>query len=702
MSAPVVAPAPDHHPRHAVVSANFIRRILSNTFSSDDDSNNNNNGNNPRQRAAAPTSSDFRTMTTGTPFLPPHPAEVVSVTRLTPKGEYVELIVDASDSDVWKGHIAPGQTLRLGNPQCEHTQSVVAVISSPPQNGPLLRFLIATSSDPCRLAHLRPGDTVATGSVCGEGIDYHTAAKKKGDLFFFIDAPQAYSLVISLLEWPTFRAMTGNGANRTTRVTVFYSLPRASGIPYAHRFSDWCLYAVNIVPVMDASIVDFMSTQTSLGAGSAQSDYAISAVTLDQSFEALLSSLVLLGFRRSAISKFTEEDVAKMGNDYQPSPFFRSRSSSSSTSSSWRQRAYNSTPGRRPSTDSSSSSFSSSSSGFDGMPEQAYAEHRRQEFEREVWRNWVRVREEMRVEFERKWATESQVDQARGRTAEEKRHAWASWAAHNEDRWTQVKWDDAAWGDYWRTWHTASDAGSGGRSSSTSGGSPGDFFNKNDGGGERQQRAAWDFWNQGTQEYWDWVGRGAKAKSDKRSSPGSGFGSRGNTSQQSYSNQHGGSSGGDTWGNANNRRQQWSGYQQGGYRYQHEDDRRDSQRGTWGSRGYSGSSSSSNSNSSSGNNYYNRSSSSSSSSHKGWGGGGGRTAAQGSSQLDLYGILGVSTGASRAEIKKAYRKKAMQHHPDRNPDIVEEAHRHMVKVVLAWSVLSQDDSRRKYDRYGDL
>ena len=341
-------------PHRKPVSANFVRDFMSNLQGDD----------------AVPASTDFRSMTTASPFLPSLAATVVSVKRLTPKGEYVELIIDVSDSDVHEDHTAPGQTLRLGNPNGNRNGSVVAVISSPPQSGPLLRFLIATSSDPCRLAQLRRGETVFTGPVFGDGIDYSSAATANGNLFMFIDAPQSYALLLSLVEWPTFRVMTGTGANRRTKVTVFYSLPKASGIPYAHRFSDWCLYAVNIVPVMGSSILDFMSMQSSLSHTflSAQSDYAISAVTLDQSFEKLFNSLVLLGFRRTAISKFTEETVAKQKGDYS-----QGTKKSSATAKPAENHVH-----------------------YAGIPESVYAEHVRQEFERNVWRSWVEVREEMR------------------------------------------------------------------------------------------------------------------------------------------------------------------------------------------------------------------------------------------------------------------------------------------------------------------
>ncbi|MEW6196777.1 MAG: molecular chaperone DnaJ [Bacteroidota bacterium] len=66
---------------------------------------------------------------------------------------------------------------------------------------------------------------------------------------------------------------------------------------------------------------------------------------------------------------------------------------------------------------------------------------------------------------------------------------------------------------------------------------------------------------------------------------------------------------------------------------------------------------------------------------------------------DYYEILGVGKSATQDEIKKAYRKLAMQYHPDRNPGN-KEAEENFKEAAEAYEVLSNDDKRAKYDRYG--
>lgn len=66
---------------------------------------------------------------------------------------------------------------------------------------------------------------------------------------------------------------------------------------------------------------------------------------------------------------------------------------------------------------------------------------------------------------------------------------------------------------------------------------------------------------------------------------------------------------------------------------------------------------------------------------------------------DFYDVLGISKGATAAEIKKAYRKKAIQYHPDKNPGDTT-AEENFKKAAEAYEILSDENKKARYDQYG--
>lgn len=69
-------------------------------------------------------------------------------------------------------------------------------------------------------------------------------------------------------------------------------------------------------------------------------------------------------------------------------------------------------------------------------------------------------------------------------------------------------------------------------------------------------------------------------------------------------------------------------------------------------------------------------------------------------ERDYYEVLGVAKGTDEKAIKKAYKRLAMKHHPDRNKDNKAEAEKTFKEIQKAYSVLSDAEKRQAYDQFG--
>ncbi|KAK3169391.1 hypothetical protein OEA41_008774 [Lepraria neglecta] len=68
-------------------------------------------------------------------------------------------------------------------------------------------------------------------------------------------------------------------------------------------------------------------------------------------------------------------------------------------------------------------------------------------------------------------------------------------------------------------------------------------------------------------------------------------------------------------------------------------------------------------------------------------------------ETKLYNTLGIKPGSTQDEIKKAYRKQALKHHPDKNPDNPKASEK-FKEVSQAYEILSDPEKRKVYDQYG--
>lgn len=67
---------------------------------------------------------------------------------------------------------------------------------------------------------------------------------------------------------------------------------------------------------------------------------------------------------------------------------------------------------------------------------------------------------------------------------------------------------------------------------------------------------------------------------------------------------------------------------------------------------------------------------------------------------DYYEVLGLSRDAPQEEVRRAFKRLAMKHHPDRNPDRRKEAEEEFKEVAEAYEVLGDPEKRKRYDQFG--
>ena len=67
---------------------------------------------------------------------------------------------------------------------------------------------------------------------------------------------------------------------------------------------------------------------------------------------------------------------------------------------------------------------------------------------------------------------------------------------------------------------------------------------------------------------------------------------------------------------------------------------------------------------------------------------------------DCYDVLGIPKGASKDDIKKAYRKLARKHHPDASDESPEIAEKKFKEISEAYEVLADSEKRSRYDQFG--
>jgi DnaJ domain len=570
-----------------------------------------------------------------------HTLTVASCIPISAARDAFEITVDVTGTSLAISHTSPGQFIQLARPVKGVLRRGFFIIASPPistgsPSSSTLQFIVSAFDDALRLSTLRRGDTLRASPVAGDGLEHSTLASAKR-LHVFADCAQGYAAVRSLVEWDAFKAASGRGANRTTQTTIFYSIPTPQSLPYASMISKWATYGVNVVPVIRQSLTAFATAASRSGEG-AKDDMALLCVADIMTAEALFVPLASMGLPRTSFHTFTQQRIEKEVSVFEDDDAWLGGFRKGNVFEAGNSCYDFGVGGERPV----------------GMPDAVFEDFRRQQIEDEIWRRWVDIRDAARTEFERKWAQRGSSQSRTSRQARqeeaEKKQAWASWFATNRDAWPESMADDVKWGSYWSSW-SSEHAKWGGSEASGFGNAAHAWGN------------AGSTWSQSnSQEYWD---RGSAGSS-------SGSGDR-------YANANG------SWGS-----KKTSGYQEPGYRYQHRDEAPGGNSQQSGRYTHGQNRSQSWNNGQQQQRSYNSSRSAGNSGNR-FGGGG---------EVDLYAVLGLNSSATKVEIKKAYRKAALNAHPDLHPEKGRQATEEMQQIIVAYMTLKDASKRSTYDRFG--
>eukprot|EP00871_Galdieria_phlegrea_P005169 jgi/Galph1/5653/GphlegSOOS_G4214.1 len=292
-------------------------------------------------------------------------------------------------------------------------RSSLAVIASPPffhEDSNFLEFLISKTNDPCGLSKMKVGQQLHMSPVMGSGLEciYPSETER---LLIFVDCPQGIAAARSFLKWHLFRALSGTGTYRTTQVTLFYEAPKSSSMAFVSDFRDWNVFGVEVIPVTQCDLKEFIPTYLNSKPFRASNTASIFCVSSDRTASFLQSLMLYHGVKMSFMQSITQERLER-----EVTKFRRKQRM---------EDAYSET----------------ADSDAEDME--------REVLEEKIWNTWKKQREAMWSEFMKR---KESVNASAYSDSNTDKASWDDWFSRNSETWEENIWDDHMWETYWHTW----------------------------------------------------------------------------------------------------------------------------------------------------------------------------------------------------------------------------------------------------------